>query len=79
MEEGSQLTQLLLKQSWEQKKLSLTPSLRQVGHWRPPASFSQSTPRHFFFAGGSEVMVREGRCHCAAATSRRSVVSCEKC
>lgn len=54
---GIELTQLRLKQSCEQKKLSLRPSFRQVGHWRAPASFSQSTPRHFFFAGGSEAMM----------------------
>lgn len=50
-------TQFFLKQSCEQKKLSLMPSLRHVGHCKDPASFSQSTPKHFFFAGGSEVMV----------------------
>ena len=42
-------TQLFLKQSWEQKKLSL-PILRQVGHCRLPASFLQSTPMHFLVA-----------------------------
>jgi hypothetical protein len=49
-------TQLFLKQSCEQKKLSLMPSFRHVGHCRLPASFSQSTPRHFFLVGGSDVM-----------------------
>jgi hypothetical protein len=58
---GLLLTQLRLKQSCEQKKLSLRPSFRQVGHWREPASFSQSTPRHFFLAGGSEVMMNGRR------------------
>lgn len=50
-------TQFLLKQSWAQKKLSLMPSFKHVGHCRAPASLSQSAPRHFFLAGGSEVMV----------------------
>jgi len=57
---GRQRTQFFLKQSCEQKKLSLTPSFRQVGHCNEPASFSQSAPRHFFFVGGSEVMADEG-------------------
>lgn len=39
-------TQLRLKQSCEQKKLS-APILRQVGHCRVPATLSQSTPIHF--------------------------------
>jgi len=51
-------TQLRLKQSCEQKKLSFNPSFRHVGHCRLPASFSQSTPIHFRFAGGSAVMLR---------------------
>lgn len=50
-------TQFFLKQSWEQKKLSLTPSFKHVGHCKEPASFSQSAPKHFFFVGGSDVMV----------------------
>lgn len=40
------LTQLRLKQSCEQKKLSV-PIFRQVGHWSVPASLVQSTPIHF--------------------------------
>lgn len=40
-----------MKQSCEQKKLSL-PILRQFGHCRAPASFSHSTPMHFFISGG---------------------------
>ncbi len=38
------------------------PRLRHFGHWRELASFSQSTPRHFFLVGGSSAMVsaREG-------------------
>lgn len=51
-----QLTQFFLKQSCEQKKLSLMPSFRQVGHCSEPASLGQSTPRHFFLAGGSIAM-----------------------
>lgn len=39
-------TQLRLKQSCEQKKLSV-PIFRQVGHCRDPASLAQSTPIHF--------------------------------
>ena len=39
-------TQLRLKQSCEQKKLSV-PIFRQVGHCRLPALFSHSTPIHF--------------------------------
>lgn len=39
-------TQLRLKQSCEQKKLSV-PILRQVGHCKVPASLGQSTPMHF--------------------------------
>lgn len=50
-------TQFFLKQSWEQKKLPLIPRLKHLGHWREPASFSQSAPRHFFFVGGCSVMV----------------------
>lgn len=40
-------TQLLLKQSCEQNVLSF-PSFRQVGHWRVPASFLQSSPIQSF-------------------------------
>lgn len=38
-------TQFRLKQSCEQKKLSCTFALRQVGHCSAPASFLQSAPR----------------------------------
>lgn len=48
-------TQLILKQSWEQKKLSF-PSFRHVGHCRVPASFGQSAPMHCFFAEVSAAM-----------------------
>lgn len=54
-------TQFLLKQSWAQKKLSLTPSFKHVGHCSAPASLSQSAPRHFFLVGGSAAMVKENR------------------
>jgi hypothetical protein len=54
-------TQFLLKQSWAQKKLSLIPSFKHVGHCSAPASLSQSAPRHFFLAGGSAAMVMEYR------------------
>jgi hypothetical protein len=50
------LTQFFLKQSCEQKKLSLMPSFRQVGHCNEPASLGQSTPRHFLFVGGSSAI-----------------------
>lgn len=50
-------TQLRLKQSCEQKKLSLISTLRHVGHCKVPASSVQSTPKHFRFAGGSEVIL----------------------
>jgi hypothetical protein len=40
-------TQLFLKQSWEQKKLSLMPCLRHVGHCSVPALPLQSAPEHF--------------------------------
>ena len=53
------LTHASLKQSCEQKKLSLILSLRQVGHCRVPASFSQSARKHFLFAGESEFMAKE--------------------
>jgi len=58
--------QLRLKQSCEQKKLSLIPNFRHVGHCRVPASLGQSTPIHFLFAGGTTVI---------SATS----TSCEFC
>ncbi len=32
------------------------PSFRHVGHCKVPASFGQSTPIHFLFAGGSTAM-----------------------
>lgn len=54
-------TQFLLKQSWAQKKLSLIPSFKHVGHCSAPASLSQSAPRHFFLAGGSAAMAKENR------------------
>jgi hypothetical protein len=54
------LTQASLKQSWEQKKLSLIPSLRHVGHWRVPASFSHSARKHFLLAVDSEFIVTRG-------------------
>ena len=41
-----QPTQLRLKQSCEQKKLSV-PIFRHVGHCSVPAFLSQSTPMHF--------------------------------
>jgi hypothetical protein len=41
------LTQFFLKQSCEQKKLSLIPSFRQVGHCNELTSFSQPGLRHF--------------------------------
>jgi hypothetical protein len=50
------LTQLFLKQSCEQKKLSL-PSLRQLGHCSDPASFPQSTPIHFRSCGAGTSVV----------------------
>lgn len=40
------LTQLRLKQSCAQKKLSV-PIFRQVGHCKVPALLAQSTPLHF--------------------------------
>lgn len=33
------------------------PKLRHLGHWSEVASFSQPTPRHFLFVGGSSAMV----------------------
>lgn len=39
-------TQFFLKQSCEQKILSSTPALTQVGHCKVSASLSQSAPRH---------------------------------
>lgn len=49
-------TQLRLKQSCEQKKLSLMSSFRHVGHCKLPACSLQSTPMHLRFVGGSEVI-----------------------
>jgi hypothetical protein len=49
---GRLCTQFLLKQSCEQKKLSLSIFL-QVGHCSELASLSQSTPRHFRLGGTS--------------------------
>ena len=55
--DGARLpTQLRLKQSCEQKKLSL-PNLRHVGHWRVPASLGQSTPIHLRFVWPSSPMM----------------------
>ncbi len=69
--DGEKFTQLLLKQSWSQKKLSLIPSFKHVGHWRVPASFSQSTPMHFFFSGDFAVMAKrvysENRRYCTSS------------
>jgi len=48
-------TQLRLKQSCEQKKLS-RPIFRHVGHWSVPASLGHSSPRHFQGAATSAVM-----------------------
>jgi hypothetical protein len=62
-------TQFFLKQSWEQKKLPLIPNFRQVGHCNEPASFSQSAPRHFLFAGGSVSVMVAGGCRWIAASS----------
>lgn len=47
-------TQLFLKQSCEQKKLSLRPSLRHVGHCNAPASLVHSSPMHCF-AGAAAI------------------------
>lgn len=52
-------TQLFLKQSCEQKKLSLVPSFKHVGHCNEPASFSHSTPIHFLDAGSSGAILKE--------------------
>lgn len=54
-------TQFLLKQSWEQKKLSNMPNFKHVGHCRELASFSQSVPMHFSLASGSAVADMIGR------------------
>jgi hypothetical protein len=54
--EKDELTQFLLKQSCEQKKLSLMPSLRQVGHCRVPASLPQSSPMHLRVATVADPM-----------------------
>jgi hypothetical protein len=37
-------------------------SFRQVGHWREPASLSQSAPLHLRFAAASAAMVRLSYC-----------------
>jgi hypothetical protein len=71
--ETGQLTQFFLKQSWEQKKLSLMPSFRQVGHCSEPASLGQSTPRHFFLAGGSIAMAS---CKAGGGGVRGAVLRC---
>lgn len=47
---GSVFTQFFLKQSWEQKKLSLPCSLH-FGHCRVSASFGQSRPAQCRFGG----------------------------
>lgn len=47
-------TQFVLKQSWEQKKLSFMPNFKQVGHCKASASLSQSSPRHFLLEGSSD-------------------------
>lgn len=49
-------TQLRLKQSWEQKELSIS-SFKHVGHCRDPASFGQSTPLHFLFSIAAGAML----------------------
>ena len=49
-------TQLLLKQSCEQKQLSF-PIFRHVGHCKVPASFGQSTPMHRFFVDATSAIV----------------------
>lgn len=58
--EKSRRTQFFLKQSCEQKKLSLMPKVKHLGHCRAEASLSQSTPRHFLLVGGSSAMVGGG-------------------
>lgn len=50
-------TQLFLKQSCEQKKLSFVPSFKHVGHCNEPASFSHSTPIHLRVDTGSSVAI----------------------
>lgn len=52
-------TQLLLKQSCEQKLLSF-PSFRQVGHWRVPASLLQSSPIQRFLLASLAAMMKQG-------------------
>jgi hypothetical protein len=49
------LTQFLLKQSCEQKKLAL-PSFWHVGHCSDDASFGQSIPKHFRFVDSVAVI-----------------------
>lgn len=68
IETGGKHTQLFLKQSCEQKKLPLMPSLMQVGHWRASASLSQPTPRH---VRGAEVILRGGLGVCRISTQYR--------
>lgn len=60
---GIQFTQFFLKQSWEQKKLSLPCSLH-LGHWRVSASFGQSSPAQWRFGGlcTSTMVVNPQRC-----------------
>jgi hypothetical protein len=61
---GGWPTQFRLKQSCEQKKLSCTFALRQVGHCSVPASFSQSAPRHMRLVGAVALasgMLGDGR------------------
>lgn len=50
-------TQLLLKQSCEQNVLSF-PIFRQVGHWRVPASFLQSSPIQSFLLDSVAAMMK---------------------
>lgn len=54
-----QPTQLRLKQSCEQKKLSV-PIFKQVGHCKLPALFSQSTPIHFRVATSAVILAHNG-------------------
>jgi len=46
--------------------------LRQVGHWRVPASLSQSSPEHFLFGEGSELIMGSACAPCLG----RSVSCC---
>lgn len=56
-EPWSSRTQFFLKQSCEQKKLSLISSFKHVGHCRVPASFGQSVPMHMRFCSVVAVML----------------------